>query len=115
MLHLYMAEKVSSAEACRELVKRSLSTFRLPYITVTPTFSICPNHGYLAGEQMTCPRCAEEHPDAEPVVCEVWTRVMGYHRPVSSFNVGKKGEHAERVHFTEAAVARSAPASVPVA
>ncbi|MHB1489883.1 MAG: ribonucleoside triphosphate reductase [Cellulomonas sp.] len=113
VLHLYMAEKVSSAEACRELVKRSLSTFRLPYITVTPTFSICPNHGYLAGEQMTCPRCAEEHPGAEPVVCEVWTRVMGYHRPVSSFNVGKKGEHAERVHFTEAAVARSAP--VPVA
>ena len=113
VLHLYMAEKISSAEACRELVKRSLSTFHLPYITVTPTFSICPNHGYLAGEQMTCPRCAEEHPGAEPVVCEVWTRVMGYHRPVSSFNVGKKGEHAERVHFTEAAIARSAP--VPVA
>ena len=101
VLHLYMAERLSTADACRELVRRSLSTFRLPYITVTPTFSICPNHGYLAGEHQTCDRCSAEHPDAEPVVCEVWTRVMGYHRPVSSFNIGKKGEHAERLMFRE--------------
>jgi anaerobic ribonucleoside-triphosphate reductase len=101
VLHLYMAERLSTADACRELVRRSLSTFRLPYITVTPTFSICPNHGYLAGEHPTCDRCSAEHPDAEPVVCEVWTRVMGYHRPVSSFNIGKKGEHAERLMFRE--------------
>ena len=101
VLHLYMAERLSTADACRELVRRSLSTFRLPYITVTPTFSICPNHGYLAGEHETCDRCATEHPAAEPVVCEVWTRVMGYHRPVSSFNIGKKGEHAERLMFRE--------------
>jgi anaerobic ribonucleoside-triphosphate reductase len=103
VLHLYMAERLSTADACRELVRRSLSTFRLPYITVTPTFSICPNHGYLAGEHQTCDRCSAEHPDAEPVVCEVWTRVMGYHRPVSSFNIGKKGEHAERLMFREPA------------
>lgn len=103
VLHLYMSEKLSSADACRELVKRSLSNFHLPYITVTPTFSICPHHGYLAGEHHTCPTCAELNPDAEPVECEVWTRVMGYHRPVSSFNIGKKGEHAERQHFTEKA------------
>ncbi|WP_217995614.1 ribonucleoside triphosphate reductase [Sanguibacter suarezii] len=102
VLHLYMSEKVSTAQACKELVKRSLSSFRLPYITVTPTFSICPVHGYLQGEQPTCPRCAVERPDAEPTVCEVWTRVMGYHRPVSSFNIGKKGEHAERQMFQEA-------------
>ncbi|SDB95442.1 ribonucleoside-triphosphate reductase class III catalytic subunit [Sanguibacter gelidistatuariae] len=102
VLHLYMSEKISTAQACKELVKRSLSNFRLPYITVTPTFSICPSHGYLAGEQPTCPRCALERPDAEPIVCEVWTRVMGYHRPVSSFNIGKKGEHAERQMFQEA-------------
>ncbi|HEX5331688.1 MAG TPA: ribonucleoside triphosphate reductase [Cellulomonas sp.] len=103
VLHLYMSERLSTADACRELVRRSLSTFRLPYITVTPTFSICPNHGYLAGEHPTCDRCSAEHPDAEPVVCEVWTRVMGYHRPVSSFNIGKKGEHAERLMFREPA------------
>jgi anaerobic ribonucleoside-triphosphate reductase len=101
VLHLYMAERLSTPEACRELVRRSLSTYRLPYITVTPTFSICPNHGYLAGEHATCDRCSAEHPGAEPVACEVWTRVMGYHRPVSSFNIGKKGEHAERAMFRE--------------
>ncbi|GAA3817980.1 anaerobic ribonucleoside triphosphate reductase [Cellulomonas soli] len=105
VLHLYMSERLSSPDAARELVKRSLSTFRLPYLTITPTFSICPNHGYLAGEHPTCPRCAQQHPDAAPVACEVWTRVMGYHRPVSSFNVGKKGEHAERTPFQESACA----------
>ncbi|MFI2753568.1 ribonucleoside triphosphate reductase [Cellulomonas sp. P22] len=104
VLHLYMSERVSSASACRELVRRALSTFRLPYITITPTFSICPNHGYLAGEHLTCDRCADADPDAPPVVCEVWTRVMGYHRPVSSFNIGKKGEHAERTMFQESAI-----------
>jgi anaerobic ribonucleoside-triphosphate reductase len=60
VLHLYMGERVSSGEACRELVRRSLSRFRLPYITVTPTFSICPKHGYLAGEHEFCPKCDEE-------------------------------------------------------
>ena len=101
VLHLYMSERVSSADACRELVRRSLANFRLPSMTVTPPFSICPTHGSLAGEDPTCPRCAELRPDAEPQVCEVWTRVMGYHRPVSSFNIGKKGEHAERQFFRE--------------
>ena len=105
VLHLYMAERMSSAKACKELVRRVLSTSPLPYITITPTFSICPAHGYLNGEQPTCPKCAAEHPDAPPQACEVWTRVMGYHRPVSSFNIGKKGEHAERVSFTEMAMA----------
>ncbi len=98
VLHLYMSEKLSSADACRELVRRSLATHRLPYLTVTPTFSICPDHGYLAGEHPSCPNCGGE--------CEVWTRVMGYFRPVSSFNIGKKGEHAERTHFVEAAMSR---------
>jgi ribonucleoside-triphosphate reductase (formate) len=98
VLHLYMSEKLSSAAACRELIKRSLTVHRLPYITVTPTFSICPQHGYLAGEHETCDECGE--------ACEVWTRVMGYFRPVSSFNIGKKGEHAERTHFKESALAR---------
>ena len=104
VLHLYMSERLSDARACRELVRRALTRFRLPYLTVTPTFSICPEHGYLAGEHATCPRCAAAEPPAT-VPCEVWTRVMGYHRPVSSFNVGKKGEHAERLPFTEAAAA----------
>lgn len=60
VLHLYLGERVSSAQACKTLVRRALSRFRLPYITVTPTFSICPTHGYLAGEHAFCPHCDEE-------------------------------------------------------
>ncbi|MFA5241117.1 MAG: ribonucleoside triphosphate reductase [Sulfuricella sp.] len=60
VLHLYMTERISSAEACKNLVKRSLERFRLPYITITPTFSICPTHGYLDGEHKFCPKCDEE-------------------------------------------------------
>jgi ribonucleoside-triphosphate reductase len=93
VLHLYMSERLSSPEACKRLVRRALERFRLPYITVTPTFSICPGHGYLPGEHPSCPQCA--------AACEIWTRVMGYHRPVSSFNKGKQGEFRERVFFEE--------------
>ena len=60
VLHLYMTEALSDANACRELVKRALSRFSLPYVTVTPTFSICPRHGYLAGKHEFCPTCDAE-------------------------------------------------------
>ncbi|MDZ7594077.1 MAG: ribonucleoside triphosphate reductase [Thiobacillus sp.] len=60
VLHLYMSENISSTEACRNLVRRALERFHLPYITITPTFSICPKHGYLAGEHEFCPTCDEE-------------------------------------------------------
>ena len=60
VLHLYMQEQISSPEACRKLVKTALTNYRLPYLTVTPTFSICPKHGYLAGEHEFCPVCDEE-------------------------------------------------------
>lgn len=60
VLHLYMNETVSSAEACRDLVRRALTLFRLPYITITPTFSICPKHGYLPGRHDFCPKCDAE-------------------------------------------------------
>lgn len=93
VLHLYMSEKISSGEACKRLVRRVLENYRLPYITITPVFSVCETHGYLNGEQHHCPSCGKE--------TMVWTRVMGYHRPVSSFNLGKKGEHKERKHFKE--------------
>ena len=103
VLHLYMGERVSTGEACKEMVRRSLTAFKVPYITITPTFSICPVHGYLAGEHFTCEKCAAAHPHAEPQACEVWTRVMGYFRPVQSFNIGKKGEYHERQMFSESA------------
>ncbi|MET1077617.1 MAG: ribonucleoside triphosphate reductase [Pseudomonas sp.] len=59
VLHLYMAERISSAEACKKLLRTALGRFRLPYLTITPTFSICPKHGYLAGEHEFCPKCDE--------------------------------------------------------
>jgi len=59
VLHLYMGERISSAEACKKMVRKTLTNFRLPYITITPTFSICPVHGYLEGEHEYCPRCDE--------------------------------------------------------
>jgi len=105
VLHLYMGERVSSAKACQALVRKALSRFALPYITVTPTFSVCPSHGYLAGEHATCPTCAD---DGCEQACEIWTRVMGYYRPRSAFNIGKKGEYDERVCFHEPAAAELA-------
>jgi len=100
VLHLYMGERISSATACKHLVQKALSRFALPYITITPTFSICDVHGYLAGEHETCPRCAAEGVTRS---CEIWTRVMGYYRPKSAFNIGKQGEYEERVCFCEPA------------
>lgn len=60
VLHLYMGERISTSHACKELVKRALTHFKLPYITITPTFSICPKHGYIAGEHKFCPLCDDE-------------------------------------------------------
>ncbi len=98
VLHLYMGERISNGEACKQMVRRSLTAFKVPYITITPTFSVCPVHGYLVGEHFECPTCEAAGRTQE---CEVWTRVMGYFRPVQSFNIGKKGEYAERTMFTE--------------
>ena len=99
VLHLYMGEAMNSAESCKTLVHRALANFKLPYITITPTFSICPVHGYLSGEHFDCPKCAEVGNHEQP--CEVWTRVMGYFRPVTSFNTGKQSEYAERTTFSQ--------------
>ena len=117
VLHLYLGEKVSSVDACKHLVKTVLTHYKLPYITITPAFSICPVHNYLDGEHKFCPKCDEvlskttgmdlDHisvlPDDKRTLCEIWTRVMGYYRPVSYFNIGKKGEFYERLYFNEEA------------
>jgi len=65
VLHLYMGDALSSADACRTLVRRALQRFRLPYVTVTPTFSICPAHGYLSGRHDFCPTCDAERLEAK--------------------------------------------------
>ncbi len=93
VFHIFLGEAVNS-KTSKELVRRVLSNFRIPYITLTPTFSICPEHGYIQGKHNECPKCA---PKVTP--CEVWTRVMGYYRPVSQFNIGKKSEFSERAYF----------------
>jgi anaerobic ribonucleoside-triphosphate reductase len=92
VLHLYMDERLDSGRSCKRFVRTALEKFHLPYLTITPVFSVCEEHGYLNGEQPRCPQCDRE--------TQVWTRVMGYHRPVSSFNHGKKGEHRQRQHFS---------------
>ena len=129
VLHLYLGERIPDAESCKRLVRKSLSQFRLPYITVTPTFSVCPKHGYIAGEHQFCPVCddiqtekvlAEAQANDEKLSpsdvkltdeqrqnCEVWTRVMGYFRPVSQFNAGKKSEYGERMLLRSEQVVRS--------
>lgn len=93
VLHLYMSERISTAEACKRFVRTVLSNYKMPYITITPVFSTCSTHGYLNGEHHTCPHCGQK--------TQVWTRVMGYHRPVDQFNIGKQGEHNERIMFKE--------------
>ena len=60
MLHLFMNQRISSAKVCRDFVKKVLANYRLPYITITPTFSVCPKHGYIAGEYEFCPICDKE-------------------------------------------------------
>lgn len=93
VLHLYMSERISTGEACKRFVRTVLSNYKMPYITITPVFSTCSTHGYLNGEHKTCPHCGQK--------TQVWTRVMGYHRPVDQFNIGKQGEHNERIMFKE--------------
>jgi ribonucleoside-triphosphate reductase len=91
VLHLYMSERLPNGESAKNLVKKVLTNYKLPNFTITPVFSVCSSHGYLNGEQQICPHCNKR--------TQVWTRVMGYHRPVDSFNIGKKGEQIERVMF----------------
>lgn len=89
--HLYMGESPQSGEQCATLVKRLFNKYKMPYISITPTFSVCPAHGYLNGEQHSCPTCGVE--------TEVWSRVVGYLRPTKHYNPGKKEEVRERVMF----------------
>ena len=93
VMHLFVGEKISDIQSAKLIVKKVFEKFKLPYITLTPTFSICPNHGYLAGEHFECPRCTIKQP------CEVYSRIVGYLRPVQQWNAGKVQEFKERKEF----------------
>ncbi|MBW2023486.1 MAG: ribonucleoside triphosphate reductase, partial [Deltaproteobacteria bacterium] len=91
VLHVFLGEQVSDTDTVKALVRKIVSGFRLPYFTITPTFSVCPSHGYLAGKQETCPECGQE--------TEVYSRVVGYLRPVKQWNSGKQAEFQLRRNF----------------
>jgi len=89
--HLYLGESISDVNVCKNLIRRIFENYQMPYISITPTFSICNTHGYISGEHFTCPECGQE--------TEVWSRVTGYLRPVANYNKGKKEEYANRKKF----------------
>ena len=91
VFHIFLGERMPSGEATRELVRKISENYRLPYYTITPTFSICPEHGYIKGEHMFCPDCKK--------ACEVYSRIVGYLRPVSQWNDGKQAEFGDRKAF----------------
>ncbi len=93
VLHGFIGEKIPNGETVKLLVKKVFENFKLPYFTLTPTFSICPHHGYIAGEHFTCPKCIIEQP------CEVYSRIVGYLRPVQQWNEGKQEEFKDRKTF----------------
>lgn len=90
-LHIFAGERVQDITTVKNLVRKICENYRLSYFTFTPTFSICDNHGYLNGEQRECPHCGSK--------CEVYSRVVGYIRPVNQWHVGKQAEFKQRRTF----------------
>jgi ribonucleoside-triphosphate reductase len=93
VFHMFLGERVPSWKATSEIVKKVAYSSKLPYYTITPTFSICKNHGYLNGEQKKCPVCGTN--------CEIYSRVVGYLRPVDQWNDGKQAEYNLRKTFDQ--------------
>jgi anaerobic ribonucleoside-triphosphate reductase len=91
VLHIFLGEHVHDIEVIKNLIRKIATNYRLPYFTLTPTFSICPSHGYLNGEQTTCSICHQQ--------TEVYSRVVGYLRPVKQWNIGKQSEYSDRKLF----------------
>ena len=92
VFHAFVGEKIDDIAALKRFIRKVMSGYRIPYLTVTPTFSVCPTHGYLAGEQQVCPTCGGQ--------TEVWSRVVGFYRPVQNWNRGKKSEFADRLEYS---------------
>lgn len=99
VFHTFLGENHISAESAKLLIRKITHNFHLPYVTLTPTFSICPSHGYIAGEHRFCPSCANEGHESS---CEVYSRIVGYLRPVEQWNDGKQEEFTDRKLFDNA-------------
>jgi ribonucleoside-triphosphate reductase len=97
VLHIFLGEEHPNPESVKHLVRRVAEQYHLPYYTITPTFSICPYHNYIAGEHEFCPQCEEQ---GKTTTCEVYSRVVGYLRPVNQWNKGKQREFIDRKTFT---------------
>ncbi len=96
VLHIFLGEDEPSSTSTKKLVRKVAENYTLPYYTITPTFSVCPQHGYIAGEHQTCPTCQS---NGNTTACEVYSRVVGYLRPVSQWNKGKQQEFSDRKIF----------------
>jgi ribonucleoside-triphosphate reductase (formate) len=88
VIHFFLGERINDPEVVKHLVKKVCNTYELPYFTISPTFSVCTDHGYLHGEVSECPKCGKN--------CEVYSRIVGYLRPVEQWNKGKKSEFGDR-------------------
>lgn len=91
VFHAFLGEKLPSWEAAANLVRKIAENYKLPYYTLSPTYSVCKNHGYLTGEHFTCPECGSN--------TEVYSRITGYYRPVQNWNAGKTQEYRERREY----------------
>ena len=91
VVHNFLGERMQDAETTKQLVRKICENYHLPYFTLTPTFSICTSHGYIAGEHSACPHCGEPS--------EVYSRVVGYLRPVQQWNLGKQAEFSQRKSY----------------
>ena len=99
VFHIFLGERLNSWKAAAELIKKVAWNSKLPYFTLTPTFSVCPTHGYTRGEHRQCPACGAN--------CEVYSRVVGYLRPVDQWNDGKQAEFAIRKTFDRSTITAS--------
>ena len=91
VLHVFLGEAIPDPDAVKNFVRTTCENYHLPYFTISPSFSICPTHGYLNGEQPQCSQCGEE--------TEIYSRIVGYMRPISQWNKGKRSEFSKRQHF----------------
>ncbi|MCX8158383.1 MAG: ribonucleoside triphosphate reductase [Candidatus Diapherotrites archaeon] len=99
VLHGFIGEALSSGDVCKKLVRTIANNYKLPYYTITPTFSICPEHGYIKGKHELCPNKINDHVCGKET--EIFSRIVGYYRPIQNWNDGKKEEFKERKPYSE--------------